>query len=96
MPTLALAFSLVLLGFVVWTTDRLTSLAPVAALARRAGSAPGRADAGPGAAAGAGLGESLRPAAAAPGRAVPLSPRLSACCEIAMGITMGYMLIVGL
>jgi hypothetical protein len=27
-------------------------------------------------------------------RAVPLSPRLAACCEIAMGVTMGYMLIV--
>ena len=26
--------------------------------------------------------------------AVPLSPRLAACCEIAMGVTMGYMLIV--
>lgn len=25
---------------------------------------------------------------------VPLSPRLAACCEIAMGVTMGYMLIV--
>jgi hypothetical protein len=24
---------------------------------------------------------------------VPMSPRLSACCEIAMGVTMGYMLI---
>jgi hypothetical protein len=23
----------------------------------------------------------------------PLSPRLAACCEIAMGLTMGYMLI---
>jgi hypothetical protein len=26
--------------------------------------------------------------------AAPLSPRLTACCEIAMGITMGYMLIL--
>jgi hypothetical protein len=25
---------------------------------------------------------------------VPLSPRLAACCEIAMGVTMGYMLIL--
>jgi Domain of unknown function (DUF5134) len=29
-----------------------------------------------------------------PRRGVPLSPRLAACCEIVMGITMGYMLIV--
>ena len=70
-PTLALVFSLVLFGFVVWTTDRLTSLAPVAALAGRPG-----------------------PAAAHRVRAVPLSPRLAACCDIAMGITMGYTLIV--
>jgi hypothetical protein len=27
-------------------------------------------------------------------RGVPLSPRLAACCEIVMGITMGYMLIL--
>ena len=32
--------------------------------------------------------------AASPQRAAPLSPRLAACCEIVMGITMGYMLIV--
>ena len=93
-PTLALAFSLVLFGFVVWTTDRLTSLAPVTALARRASPGPGPGDAAPGAAAGADPGESPRLPAAPPGRAVPLSPRLAACCEIAMGVTMGYMLIV--
>ena len=27
-------------------------------------------------------------------RRAPLSPRLAACCEIAMGVTMGYMLIL--
>jgi len=27
-------------------------------------------------------------------RDAPLSPRLAACCEIVMGVTMGYMLIV--
>jgi uncharacterized protein DUF5134 len=36
-------------------------------------------------------GLAIRPGAAAP--PVPLSPRLSACCEIATGVTMGYMLI---
>jgi hypothetical protein len=25
---------------------------------------------------------------------VPLSPRLAVCCEITMGVTMGYMLIL--
>jgi hypothetical protein len=48
-------------------------------------------------------GPALRQAAGGPGvwpgaaphpRGAPLSPRLAACCEIVMGITMGYMLIV--
>jgi hypothetical protein len=35
------------------------------------------------------------PSAPSPVRGtVPLSPRLAVCCEIAMGVTMGYMLIV--
>jgi hypothetical protein len=34
------------------------------------------------------------PGAAPHPRAAPLSPRLAACCEIVMGLTMGYMLIV--
>jgi len=33
-------------------------------------------------------------ATAAPARAVPLSLRLAVCCEIAMGLAMGYMLIL--
>jgi hypothetical protein len=34
------------------------------------------------------------PSVRSPG--VPISPRLSASCEIAMGVTMGYMLILTL
>jgi Domain of unknown function (DUF5134) len=67
-----LVLAVSLLGCVVWTADRMSSMAPVAALAAAGGGAPARPSAAP----------------------VPLSPRMSACCEIAMGVTMGYMLIV--
>jgi hypothetical protein len=62
-----LMLAVALLGCVVWTADRMSSIARVAQLT---------------------AGQSR--VAAAP---VPLSPRLSACCEIATGVTMGYMLI---
>lgn len=77
--TLALVFAVVLLGYVVVTADRLPALARVGAVAA----------AGPGAGADSG-------ATGGPGTAwgTPLSPRLAACCEIAMGVTMGYALIL--
>jgi len=34
------------------------------------------------------------PESSAAGSRAPMSPRLAACCEIAMGVTMGYMLIL--
>jgi hypothetical protein len=70
-----LVLAVALLGCVVRTADRMSSIAPVAELVAR----QSRRVVGPG--------------AAAPARPVPLSPRLSACCEIATGMTMGYMLI---
>jgi hypothetical protein len=60
-------------------------MAAAAAAARRAAAAAGPA---PGLAGQAGASRS-RPADGA-----PLSPRLAACCEIVMGLTMGYMLIL--
>ena len=74
-----LVLAVALLACVVWTADRMSSMAPAGELAAR--------PAGPVAGSGAAVGQ---PAAAGP---VPLSPRLSACCEIATGVTMGYMLI---
>ena len=65
-PALALALALALIGYAIWATDRLTSLAPVAATGTQV-----RTVTGP-----------------------PMSPRLGACCDIVMGLTMGYMLIV--
>jgi len=95
--TLALVLAVGVLGFVAWTADRISSMPPVAVLAAAAGRA-GRGGwamqpagaAGPGSPAPAGP----SPGATGRDRPVPLSPRLSACCEIAMGVTMGYMLVM--
>jgi hypothetical protein len=93
-PTFALLLAVALFGYVIWTTDRLTSLAPAAVAA--SGQAPV-----PAAVTVAASGQTPAPAAvtvAAGGRApVPSAPamslRLAAGCEIAMGVAMGYMLI---
>jgi Domain of unknown function (DUF5134) len=90
-PAVPLLLAVALLGCVVWTADRMTSMAPVAELAALQ----------PGAQVGSGTAVDPR-APAGPAVAqetlaavqVPLSPRLSGCCEIATGVTMGYMLIM--
>jgi hypothetical protein len=102
-PTLALVLALALFGYVIWTADRLPGIAPVSALAARvtpalaagpalSGSVNPATPASPAAAGfldggcgGSGSGRFSLP---------PLSPRLAACCEIAMGVTMGYALIL--
>jgi hypothetical protein len=90
LPVLAVLLAMFMLGYIVWTTDRLTSLAR----ARTATEGPGRMAAPPGAAgdapvtraAGTGRGDQAgRPA---------LAPGLAACGRLAMSITMGYMLVV--
>jgi Domain of unknown function (DUF5134) len=108
-PTLALVLTLALVGYVIWTADRFTSLPAVSAL--RASTAPvgavvasvtpvlasssaSAADAEP--PAGAATTQETHPGATRSAQAQvrpPMSPRLAACCEIAMGLTMGYMLI---
>jgi hypothetical protein len=105
-PGLALPLAVALLSYVIWTTDRLTALPPVAALAGapRTGTPPSAAGLTGRGLNGADLGLTddavSREADGPPGRArppdrarPPMSPRLAACCEIAMGVTMGYMLI---
>jgi Domain of unknown function (DUF5134) len=90
-PTVALLLA-GLFGYVIWTGDRLTSLAPVAALAAAGAPVPDLVPAGGGAASGGTL---IGGGASTPVRpSRPLSPRLAACCEIAMGVTAGYMLIM--
>jgi hypothetical protein len=97
-PTLALVLALGLFGYVIWTADRLTSLAPVAALSAASTSVPDMIpDLVPAGGVPAASASSAGPAEAASALARPsrpLSPRLAACCEIAMGVTMGYMLIM--
>jgi hypothetical protein len=95
-PLLALAFALFMVGYVMWQADRL----PAVARASRATPAadPGaRPAAGPGTApADSGGADSGVPGPGQAGRPGPraLSPGLAACCQIAMGVTMGYMLIL--
>lgn len=108
-PTLALVLTLALVGYVIWTADRFTSLPAVAAL--RAMTVPVSAVVAP--ALGASAASAADPESSVGGTATqvaqapadldaaqsaaqarpPISPRLAACCEIVMGLTMGYMLI---
>ncbi len=97
-PALAVVLALFMLGYIVWTTDRLTSLAR----ARTATAGPGRSQdrRSPAAVPPHGAGDTPgRPAAAGTrdgdqaGRPV-LAPRLAACGKLAMSVTMGYMLIL--
>ena len=97
---LALVLVLGLLGYVIWTADQLATLPRVAALSAPVPgpAVPGPAVSGAAAASRAAPAPAPAPAPARPGRAgalpaVPMSPRLAACCDLAMGVTMGYMLI---
>ncbi len=94
-PALAVILALFMLGYIVWTTDRLTSRT----------AQPTTTTAGPG-----GTGDLLPPVTADAGTSTPgmastpgpddkagtpaLAPRLAACTKIAMSLTMGYMLIL--
>ncbi len=62
-PALAVVLAMFMIGYIMWTTDRLAALA-------RARTVPA-GDGGP-----------------------VLAPKLAACGKLAMGITMGYMLLV--
>ena len=111
-PALGLALALFMIGYVVWTADRITPLTaagPGIAAAVSAGSATQEPAAGFAAltATGAQATASTQATAAkAPAPAATaasghragsgpfLAPRCLACCRIAMGITMGYLLIV--
>jgi hypothetical protein len=97
-PTFALLLALGLFGYVIWTTDRLSSLAPATVTVTASGLAPVSATPSgwaPVSAAPSGQASvSIAPPGRAPVSAGPaMSPRLAACCEILMGVAMGYMLI---
>ncbi len=109
-PLLALVLVLVLVSFVVWDTDRLSRLArlvPAQATATRveAGLALARArvfavqatGSLPATDASAASASSPTPSAESVGGPVaarPVAPRLALCCQIAMGATMAYMLVL--
>jgi hypothetical protein len=93
-PALALVLALFMLGYILWTTDRLAGLSRATAAAR--GSAQDQPTAGtvPVAASG-----QFAPGQAGIAHGVPVSmpalaPRLAACYKIAMSIAMGYMLVM--
>jgi Domain of unknown function (DUF5134) len=107
-PTLALVLTLALVGYVIWTADRFTALAPVAAL--RTMTVPVSTVVAPALAASTASAAGTEPPPGATATRVgrpsasadttrpahsgpPVSPRLAAGCEIVMGLTMGYMLI---
>ena len=102
LSALAVILALFMIGYVLWTADHLGALvrataAATSGAARDQSGTPAVA-AGPSGAAGAG------DATGAAGAALPvlahrpggpwLAPRLAACYKIAMGLTMGYMLIL--
>jgi hypothetical protein len=74
-PVVALLLAQFMVGYAIWTVDRLPALAPV------------RARAGP-----PGAAVRAAPVGGQPGH-VPLSPRLAACCNVAMGTVLGYLLV---
>lgn len=104
-PAFAFVLALFMFGYVMWQADRLPALAMAAApghagvasgtVLARAVSQPAHAQAAAAAqsAPGAAAATDPAPGAASP-RGRPLSPRLAACYQITMGITMGYMLIM--
>lgn len=102
-PALAAVLTLFMIGYIIWTTDHLATLARTKT--SPAGPAPTRgrllvstaAAAAPSQASAA----SAPPAAAdtpirygSPARQPMLAPKLAACCKIAMSVAMGYMLIL--
>ena len=96
-PALTLVLALFMLGYILWTIDRLASLSR----ARAAAQPPARPRRRPGPGPGNRASRRERPGRArspqdrsrrAPGQAA-LGPRLAACYKIAMGIAMGYMLV---
>jgi len=89
-PALAVVLALFMLGYIVWTTDRLAALARARATPPPAQTAapPHGADGAVGTPAGASTGHPNQ--AGGP----MLAPTLAACGKLAMSITMGYMLIL--
>ncbi len=102
-PALAVVLALFMLGYIMWTTDQLTSLARVKTIPPDQAGAPQR-EALFTVPSGGSAASMVRAAHAPDTAAMPqqdavtsktlLAPKLAAFGKIAMGITMGYMLIL--
>jgi hypothetical protein len=93
-PAIAVVLALFMLGYVLWTTDKLAGLSRAStAAAGRPGIGPSLVMDAPGPAISGRLTpRSLTPRLARGVASVPLAPRFAACYKIAMSIAMGYML----
>jgi hypothetical protein len=92
-PALAVVLALFMVGYIVWTTDRLASLARASATPPLAG------EVAPPHGAGGAVGTVSTPDGAGTRRGnqdgrVVLAPTLAVCGKLVMSITMGYMLIL--
>jgi hypothetical protein len=97
-PALAAVLALFMLGYIVWTTDRLTALARVKATVAGRGAdrdrlLPVTALAATAAHTAGGTVDTPAPAGDSADRPL-LAPKLAACGKLVMGITMSYMLIL--
>ena len=102
LPALAAVLALFMIGYIIWTTDRLTTLARAKTTTASPGltrshlpnvttaAAPGRPSPAAASATPSGTGTRHGDPAGRP----MLAPKLAACCKIAMSIAMGYMLIL--
>ena len=99
-PLLALILAVFMVGYVMWQADRLPALAAAAPTRPAGGGQHMRAyQAGPGTPASQRRRGMISRRLAGVENPPPLadqalSPRLAACCQIAMAVTMGYMLIL--
>ncbi len=97
-PALTLVLALFMLGYVLWATDRLARLSRARAAAPARGAAAPRpwlaAVTVPAAASATGAPSPGATSREPPPGRVVLAPRLAACYKVAMGIAMGYMLIM--
>jgi len=100
-PALAAVLALFMLGYIVWTTDRLTALARAKATVVGGGADRGRMPSAaslavaPARAAGGAVSTPAAGSRAGDQAGPPvLAPKLAACGKLAMGITMGYMLLL--
>jgi len=100
LTALAVVLALFMIGYVLWTTDQLTALARAPAGAASGAARDQSRIPVPAAGPSGGVDIPEAAAGASPSRGAhrpggsALAPRLAACYKIAMGLTMGYMLIL--